>query len=117
MKKALIVLLIILAIAGIVYAGYTLSTKKTGTDGVPSGGLPEPAPITIGEEPIGQETANGASAGPTLLGNELFSSFSVASDTSVVAVGLSGKIFRNNFLKVNRCIIKINYKYRCVVFL
>ena len=94
MKKALIVLLIILAIAGIVYAGYTLSTKKTGTNGVPSGGLPEPTQITIGEEPIGQETANGASAGPTLLGNELFSSFSVASDTSVVAVGLSGKIFR-----------------------
>jgi len=94
MKKALVALLIILAVAGIVYAGYTLSTKKSGTNGATSGGLPEPTPITIGEEPIGQDTANGASAGPSLLGNESFSSFSVASDTSILAVGLDGKIFR-----------------------
>lgn len=94
MKKILIILLIALAVAGIVYAGYTLSTKKAAPNGTPSGGLPEPAPITGGEVLPGQGTAGGSSPGPILLGNESFSSFSVASDTSVVATGLDGKIFR-----------------------
>lgn len=94
MKKALIIILVILAVAGVVYAGYTLSSKKSGVNGIPSGGLPEPTPITLGEEPSGEQNPNGSVAGPVPVGNELFSFFSVASDTSVIATGLDGKIFQ-----------------------
>lgn len=97
MKRFLIILGIIFVVAGIVYAGYTLSVKKSAAPGEPStsGGLPTTTPIESG----GAQT--GASSGSTesvitfkVLSAEQFSVFSVASDTSVVAVKDDGKIFK-----------------------
>lgn len=90
MKRALIILAVVLAIAGIVYAGYLLSTRKAAPPPAETIGLPEAGPREPGAEPGG---APGAPEGLRIVGNEQFFSFGVASDTSLVAAGLDGKIF------------------------
>ncbi|TSC59936.1 MAG: hypothetical protein LiPW15_604 [Parcubacteria group bacterium LiPW_15] len=97
MKRFLIIILIVLAIAGVVYAGYTLSTKKNAGNGTATttpGGLPEATPIIGGEGQPGGATSPETAAGLPALGTEQLSSFGVASDTSIIAAGLDGKIFK-----------------------
>lgn len=95
MKKILIPLVALLAIGGIVYAGYIFSTKKQ--DGVTppatTGGLPEATPIETGGAQAGGTEAQTA-VGLKTLSVDQFAFFSVASDTSITAVGLDGKIFK-----------------------
>lgn len=94
MKKFLIILLIVLAVAGIVYAGYTLSTKKTAGNGTVVGGLPEAAPIIGSGGQNGDPTTTETAAGLATVGTEQFFSFGVASDTSIIAASSDGKIFK-----------------------
>lgn len=107
MKKFLIILSVVVLVGGIIYLGYYFSTKNSIAPGAPAqtaGGLPE-IPAGTGGSPSGTGVTTGASpsgtgsqgqlgGGLSILAQGDYSSFAVASDTSIVAVDHAGKIYR-----------------------
>lgn len=108
MKKFFIILAILFAIGGVVYAGYYFSSKKTIPAAVPPGTLPSTAgtlpeaTTTVGagtttgtpsKEPVG---VGGVTAGLSLVSAEEFSSFAIATSGAILGVSPDGKIFLVN---------------------
>lgn len=102
MKKLLIILGILVLVGGVVYLGYFLSSKNSSPASPEVGSLPPiEGGLPGGTNPTwgNNSTTTGGSPTGTAKGISLFSpqtlsSYGVASDTSVLGVGLDGKIYR-----------------------